>query len=173
MGQPYIGEIRLAGFNFAPQGWAFCNGQLLPISEFDALFALLGTIYGGDGVNTFALPDLQGRVPIHQGTNQGFTVVPGQKTGTETVTLISQQIPNHVHSSTQCSSKGGGSGTPTANSIWAVSAKGGLYGNNAPSVNMAANALTNTGGNQPHENRQPSLAINYIISLFGIFPTQT
>jgi microcystin-dependent protein len=168
MGSPFIGEIRLAAFNFAPQGWALCAGQLMSIADNPALFQLLGTTYGGDGQNTFGLPDLQGRVPIHLGN--GF--VQGQRAGTESVTLQSGQIPIHNHSSTQCSSKGGNSGIPTANSIWAVSSKGQLYNNVAPSVNMAANALGNTGGNQPHENRQPSLAINYIISLFGIFPSQ-
>lgn len=168
MGSPFIGEIRLAGFNFAPQGWAFCAGQLMSIAENPALFQLLGTTYGGDGQNTFGLPDLRGRVPIHQGN--GF--VQGQLAGSENVTLNSNQIPNHAHSSTQCSSKPGTTGTPTANSTWAVSAKGSLYGNNAPSVNMASGALGNTGGGQPHENRQPSVAINYIISLFGIFPSQ-
>jgi microcystin-dependent protein len=168
MGSPFVGEIRLAGFNFAPEGWAFCAGQLMSIAENPALFQLLGTTYGGDGQTTFGLPDLRGRVPIHLGS--GF--VQGQLAGTESVTLTSQQIPVHVHSSTACSSKAGTSGTPTANSIWAVSAKGQLYNNLAPSVNMAANALGPTGSNQPHENRQPSLAINYIISLFGIFPSQ-
>lgn len=169
MGSPFIGEIRLVGFSFAPVNWAFCNGQTLPISQNEALFQLLGTTYGGDGVQTFNLPNLQGRVPVHQGT--GFAL--GQVAGTESVSLTSQQIPAHAHSSTQCSSKAATTGTPAAGSIWALSAKGQLYNNNAPSVNMAAGALTNTGSGLPHENRQPSLAINYIISLFGIFPSQS
>jgi len=168
MADPFYGEVKLVGFNFAPIGWAFCNGQLIPISQNTVLFQLLGTTYGGDGQNTFALPNLQSRVPIHQGP--GFVL--GQVAGSESVSLTSQQIPNHVHSATQCSSKPGASGTPTAGSTWAVSAKGSLYANNPPSVNMAANALGVAGGGQPHENRQPSLAINYIIALEGIFPQQ-
>jgi microcystin-dependent protein len=168
MGEPYVGEIRLVGFNFPPVNWALCNGSLISIAENPALFQLLGTTYGGDGQTTFALPDLRGRVPIHVGN--GF--VQGQLAGTESVTLNSQQIPTHTHSSTQCSSKAGTTGTPAAGTTWAVSSVGQLYSGNPPSVNMAAGALANAGGGQPHENRQPSLAINYIISLFGIFPSQ-
>jgi microcystin-dependent protein len=168
MSTPYIGEIRLVGFNFAPIGWAFCNGQILAISDNAALYQLIGTTYGGDGVQTFALPNLQGRVPIHQGS--GFVL--GQIAGSETVSLTSQQIPAHNHGTTQCSSKAGTTGTPAAGAIWAVSAKGQLYNNNAPSVNMASGAFASAGSGQPHENRQPSLAINYIIALQGIFPTQ-
>jgi microcystin-dependent protein len=168
MATPFVGEIRLVGFNFAPEGWMFCAGQLLPISEFETLFNLIGTTYGGDGVSTFALPDLRGRVPVHQGSS----FVMGQRAGTETVSLIGQQVPSHNHSSTLCSSGAGTSGTPSAGAIWSVSKLGSLYNNLAPSVVMGGNALATAGGGQPHENRQPSLAINYIISLFGIFPSQ-
>jgi microcystin-dependent protein len=168
MANPFIGEIKLVGFSFAPVGWAFCNGALVAIAQNPALFQLIGTTYGGDGQNTFGLPNLQGRVPIHFGN----AFVQGQLGGSEGVSLTSQQVPNHAHTATQCSSKPGTSGTPTAGSIWAGSAKGSLYNNNAPSVNMAANTLGPAGNGQPHNNLQPSLAINYIIALEGIYPTQ-
>jgi microcystin-dependent protein len=168
MSNPYLGEIRLAGFNFAPQGWSFCNGSVLQIAEFDALFALLGTTYGGDGQTTFALPDLRGRVPIHMSGN--FPI--GARSGQESVQLTGQQVPSHNHSSTLCSSGAGTSGAPSNGATWAVSQKGSLYAGAAPSVTMGPQAIANAGGGQPHENRQPSLAINYIISLFGIFPSQ-
>jgi microcystin-dependent protein len=172
MSDPFIGEIRLAGFNFAPQGWAFCDGTIVAIDQNPALFQLIGTTYGGDGQQTFALPDLRSRVPIHVGTGPGGTFVIGQRAGTEQVTLTSQQIPNHNHSSTQCSNGAGSTGTPANGVTWSMSKLGNLYLNNAPAVTMGAQAIGNAGGNQPHENRQPSLAINYIFSLFGIFPSQ-
>ena len=168
MSNPYIGEIRLTGFSFAPQGWAFCDGSLLAIADYDALFSLLGTTYGGDGQSTFALPDLRSRVPIHVGS--GFVI--GQAGGQESVSLNVQQLPIHSHSSTLCTSTQGTSGTPTSGSIWAVSQKGSLYNGAAPTVTMAPQAIGNAGGGQGHENRQPSLALNYIISLIGIFPSQ-
>lgn len=169
MAQPYVGEIRLVGFNFAPVGWAFCNGAVQAIDQNFTLFNLIGTTYGGDGQSTFSLPDLRGRVPVHQGSG----MVMGQRAGTESVSLNSQQIPTHNHSATLCSSGAGTSGTPSTNAIWSVSTLGSLYNNVAPSVAMGGNAIAQIGGNQPHENRQPSLAINYIISLFGIFPSQS
>lgn len=171
MATPFIGEIRLAGFNFAPVGWAFCDGSLLSIAENSALFTLIGTTYGGDGRSTFGLPDLRSRVPIHAGN--GF--VQGQNGGSESVSLNGQQVPSHVHSSAQCLSSNGSSSTPPANGIWAVSSRGSLYATNPPSVTMggaAGSAFARTGGGQSHENRQPSLAINYIIALEGIFPSQ-
>jgi microcystin-dependent protein len=171
MATPFIGEIRLAGFNFAPQGWAFCDGTLLQIANFDTLFALIGTTSGGDGQSTFALPDLRSRVPIHMGN--GF--IQGQAGGSEGVSLNAQQVPSHAHASAQSSNGGGSSATPPANGSWAISSKGSIYAANAPAVNMGAAAgpaFAPSGGGQPHENRQPSLAINYIIALVGVFPSR-
>jgi microcystin-dependent protein len=169
MGSPYIGEIRMFAGNFAPAGWAFCNGQLIPISENDALFNLIGTTYGGDGQNTFALPDLQSRVPVHQGN--GFTL--GQTGGAEEVTLTTQQIPAHNHFA-RCSSGGQNTSTNPANASWNISDVQ-QYASNAlpPNTTMSAQAFPSTGGSQPHDNMLPFLCINFIISLFGVFPSQT
>lgn len=166
MGTPYIGEIRMFAGNFAPVGWAFCQGQLIPISENDALFQLIGTTYGGDGQTTFALPNLASRIPIHVGS--GFVL--GQAGGSETVTLTTPQIPAHNHAPAAFSAVGG-QNSP-ANGVWASSSPSTQYSSTAPSLAMAANALGNSGGSQPHDNMVPFLAINFIISLFGIFPTQ-
>jgi microcystin-dependent protein len=166
MANPYLGEIRLVGFNFAPQGWAFCNGALLSIGQNDALFALVGTTYGGDGQNTFALPDLQGRVPVHM--SGPFPL--GVKGGSESVMLNLQQIPSHNHESTMCSDGPGTSTTPVASGTWSMTTTA-LYLGNPPSVVMANQAIATVGANQAHENRQPSLAMNYIIALEGIFPS--
>jgi microcystin-dependent protein len=165
MSQPFIGEIRMFGGNFAPVGWAFCQGQLLPIAQNQALFQLIGTTYGGDGINTFALPDLQGRVPVHQG--QGLVI--GGNGGTETVTLTTSQIPAHSHVP-QCSSNAGNQASP-AGGVWAVS-QSNIYSNVAPGTAMAAAAAASTGGSQPHDNMIPFLVVNFILSLFGVFPSQ-
>lgn len=171
MSSPYIGEIRMFAGNFAPVGWAFCNGALIPISENDALFNLIGTTYGGDGQNTFALPDLQSRVPIHVGS--GFAL--GQMGGAESVTLTTNQIPSHNHVAA-CLSTAGNSGSP-ANALWAQTSQNAqIYNVPAGSVSptpMNPNTITPTGGNQPHDNMSPFLVINFIISLFGIYPSQT
>jgi microcystin-dependent protein len=172
MGCPYSGEIRMFGGNFPPNGWAFCNGQLMPISENDALFALIGTTYGGDGESTFALPDLQGRAPIHQGTGPGlgaYTI--GEKAGVESVTLTTQQIPTHNHA--WLASTGGGTSNTPANNISASPPTVKLYRTGTPSDPMSATIIQPAGGSQPHENLQPYLTISFIISLFGIFPQQT
>ncbi|WP_309667142.1 tail fiber protein [Tabrizicola sp.] len=154
------------GGNFAPAGWAFCQGQLLPISENDTLFTLIGTTYGGDGQQTFALPDLRGRVPVHQGS--GFII--GQSAGTESVTLTTQQIPIHNHTA-QCRAADSNSGTPQ-NSVWAKNQTNQtIYSTVAPATNMNAAALGQSGGNQPHDNMMPFLVINFIISLYGVFPS--
>jgi microcystin-dependent protein len=163
------------GGSFNPMGWMFCSGQLLPIAEYQTLFQLIGTTYGGDGTSTFALPNLQSRVPIHVGTSpqSGTTYAIGQLGGVERVTLTVNQIPIHNH----------GAGTSTtgqvsaaANAILAdaqtTQAGTRVYSTQAPTVAMNAQTILGTGGSQPHDNIQPSLAINYIISLFGIFPTQ-
>jgi microcystin-dependent protein len=174
MGQPYVGEIRMFGGNFAPAGWMFCDGQLLPISENDTLFVLIGTTYGGDGQATFALPDLRGRLPVHMGQGSGLSsYVIGQSFGVEAVTLTTAQMGLHSHPAL-CSGGGGTPGSDPANSIWGPSDST-VYSNAAPTGFMATPAINTSvlGGSQPHENMIPFLCVNYIISLFGIFPTQT
>jgi microcystin-dependent protein len=167
---PFIGEIRMFGSNFPPNGWAFCNGALMAIAENDALFTLIGTTYGGDGQATFGLPDLQGRAPIHQGTLNGVTFTMGEKAGVESVTLSLQQTPTHSHAFL-ASTGPGNNNSPTGN-VTGESAAVKIYFADAPVVPMNAQAVTPVGGSQPHENMQPYLAISYIIALFGIFPTQ-
>ncbi len=171
--QPYIGQIALVAFNFAPVDWAFCNGQLMPISQNPALFALLGTTYGGDGVSTFALPNLQSRIPLHQGQGPGTSNYQiGQSGGSETVGLTSGQIPIHSHQA-QCFTRGSNSKSPV-NGIWAQASLDQPYkGNETGAVNMAADAIGEAGGNQPHLNLMAYQALNYIIALEGIFPTQS
>lgn len=166
MGEPYIGEIRMFAGNFNPAGWAFCDGALMPISENDALFTLIGTTYGGDGQETFALPDLRGRLPIHQGG--GFTL--GQNGGVEEVTLTTNQIPAHTHP-LLCAASGG---TPNSNpqgGYWGPSDQT-QYSTAAGTVQMGNPNITAApaGGSQPHSNFMPYLCIQYIISLFGVFP---
>ena len=172
MGQPYIGEIRMFAGNFAPAGWAFCDGQLMPISENDALFNLIGTTYGGDGQETFALPNLQSRVPIHQGSNGTSNYVLAETGGVEQVTLTSNQIPIHNHPFLATST---GQLASPANAFPAVASGPGLdlagvYALPDTAVSMSV-SVTPMGGSQPHDNMIPFLVINFIISLFGIFPT--
>jgi len=167
MSNPYVGEIRIFAGNFAPVGWMLCQGQLLPISEYETLFNLIGTTYGGDGQSTFALPNLSSRVPIHQGP--GFVI--GQLAGEETVTLTTQQIPQHSHAM-PCNSAS--SSSPTPGGFFFGAAGSTAYApNTSANASMAPAMIGNTGGNQPHDNRMPYLALNFIISLFGIFPSQT
>jgi microcystin-dependent protein len=170
---PYVGEIRMFAGNFPPVGWEFCWGQTLPISENDVLFQLIGTTYGGDGQETFALPDLRGRVPVHmgQGPGAGAYRQVGEMAGVEQVTLTPQQIPGHSHVPVA----GGSSGvraTP-AGGVWAASPTARPYTDAAPDVALHPAALAPTGGSQPHDNMQPYLALDFIISLFGVFPSQT
>lgn len=167
MSSPFIGEIRMFAGNFAPVGWAFCNGALIPISENDALFNLIGTTYGGDGQTTFALPNLQSRVPVHVGP--GFAQ--GQSGGAEAVTLTTSQIPAHSHVP-QCFSNPGNLSSP-AGGVWASTAPATIYDNTPPSLAMSPAALGSAGGSQPHDNMVPFLVINLILSLFGVFPSQT
>lgn len=170
MSDPYIGEIRMFAGNFAPQGWRFCQGQLLPISEYDALFNLIGTTYGGDGQQTFALPNLQSRAPIHMGQGSGTSnYIIGQNGGVENVTLSVQQIPNHNHLVTVANVPAN-SGRAGGN-LLAASSGPTAYINAAPAAAMNAKSLDLAGGTQPHTNLQPLLAINFIISLNGIYPT--
>lgn len=173
MAQPYVGEIRMFAGNFAPNGWMFCEGQTLPISENDVLFQLIGTTYGGDGEETFNLPNLASRVPMHMGTGpDGTTYQIGEMAGTEQETLSTQQIPNHTHPLT--ASTGSGSDPNPADKVLATTGGGiFLYYNGGVDTNMNAQAITPVGGSQPHENTQPFLCINFIISLFGVFPSQT
>lgn len=166
MAQPYVGEIRMFAGNFAPAGWMFCEGQLLPISENETLFQLIGTTYGGDGESTFALPDLRGRIPIHQGN--GFIIA--ETGGAEEITLTTSQIPVHSHPALATNDIPTVS-TPLANLVGQAAAK--LFRAGNPSVTLAPQAVSPVGGSQPHTNFQPYLCINYIISLFGIFPSPT
>ena len=172
MGQPYIGEIRMFAGNFAPSGWAFCDGQQLAISENDALFTLIGTTYGGDGQETFNLPNLQSRVPIHSGTGPGLTnKVLAEMAGVESVTLTTQQIPVHTHPFLATTNPGTTT-NPNPNLV-SNSPNVGLYIEDVTGVAMNAQAITPVGGSQPHDNLQPYLTISFIISLFGVFPQQT
>ncbi len=173
MSNPYVGEIRIFAGNFAPLDWALCDGRLMAISENTALFQLIGTTYGGDGETTFALPDLRGRLPVHQGNNQGNSYVIGQIAGVETVTLTVAQIPAHTHQ-IQCSNKGGDQRSPVG-AIPAGDAAGvtKLYSDQPPNAAMQWPQTTPTGGSQPHDNTQPFLCVDFIISLFGVFPTQS
>jgi len=166
MAQPFIGEIRMFAGNFAPAGWMFCEGQLLPISENDALFILLGTMYGGDGQNTFALPDLRGRVPMHAGSG----VIQAETGGVEQVTLTTNQIASHAHPFLATTDTPN-TNTP-ANSRFAVPVAS-IYNTGTNPVNMSAQVIGPVGGSQPHTNFQPYLCVNFIISLFGIFPRAT
>ena len=172
MGQPYVGEIRMFAGNFAPNGWMFCEGQTLPIAENEVLFQLIGTTYGGDGEETFNLPNLASRVPIHMGTGpDGTTYQIGEMAGTEQETLTVQQIPNHSHPFTG-STAAGSQPSPVGNVV-AGSNTVSLYKAAPPTAALNAQAVQPAGGSQPHENTQPFLCINFIISLFGVFPSQT
>jgi len=170
MADPFIGEIRMFGGTFAPANWAFCNGQLMPIAENEALFQLLGTTYGGDGQETFGLPNLQGRVPVHQGRNPftGTDYQLGEMGGSESVTLSLNQIPNHSH---QPLAAAAATQPAAAAGVWGGGGATGFV-TTGPTAAMAANSVGVTGGSQPHDNMVPFLAINFIIALFGIFPTQ-
>jgi microcystin-dependent protein len=165
MAQPYVGEIRIFAGNFAPAGWMFCEGQLLPISENETLFQLIGTTYGGDGQETFALPDMRGRLPIHQGG--GFTLA--ETGGVEQVTLTVQQTPAHSHSFL-ASNNPADSPSPQGNML-GVSSNTNVFINDTPNVLMNPSVLSTVGGNQPHNNLQPYLCLDFIISLYGIFPS--
>src|SRR5215207_11359199 len=163
MAQPYVGEIRMFGGNFAPAGWMFCDGQQLPISENEVLFQLIGTTYGGDGQETFNLPDLRGRIPIHQGNGP----ILAESGGVEEVTLTVQQIPSHTHP--LLATNDIGNSAPPGNNVLAQSNTGDPYQSTPGGQPMAAASISPVGGSQPHTNLQPYLCINYIISLFGLF----
>ena len=167
MAQPYVGEIRMFAGNFAPAGWMFCEGQLLPISENETLFQLLGTTYGGDGQSTFALPDLRGRIPLHQGN--GFILA--ETGGAESITLTVSQIPAHSHPLLAANAVANDPNPGTH--VCGESSASSLYQSGAPLAAMAATSVSAVGGSQPHTNFQPYLCVDYIISLFGLFPSQT
>jgi len=170
MAEAYVGEVRLVGFNFAPYGWALCQGQLMPISQYETLFNLIGTTYGGDGQQTFALPNLQGRIPLHQGTgSSGTPYVIGQISGTETVTLNINQYPSHNHQAVVNSATSGGSTAPNNRTLCGGQT---VYRNQAPDVAMNSAMLSSVGGSLPHENVQPFVALNWVISLYGVYPSQ-
>jgi microcystin-dependent protein len=172
MSEPFVGEIRMFAGNFAPRGWAFCEGQLLAVSQNDTLFSLLGTIYGGDGRTTFGLPDLRGRIPIHAGTGPGLSPRRlGAKAGVENVTVAVNQLPSHRHG-VFASPAAASTGTPTGN----VSANTGTTNTYATSNplpgNMNAATVPNTGGSRNHTNLMPALCVHFIVALFGIYPSR-
>jgi microcystin-dependent protein len=172
MAVPFIGEIRMFGGNFAPQDWAFCDGSLLSIAEYDTLFSLIGTTYGGDGQTTFALPDLRGRIPIHAGQGPGLSPhTLGEAGGTEAVALTTAQLLAHTHP--LAAVNGVGTTPSPGGAVWAGVANGALYASGAPSgATMNANSIGAAGGGQPHDNLMPYQCISFIIALSGIFPSQ-
>jgi microcystin-dependent protein len=170
---PFVAEIRIFPFNFAPKGWAFCNGQLMPISQNTALFSLLGTTYGGDGKATFALPNLQGSVPLNHGQGPGLSLYDlGQTSGSDAVTLGLAEIPAHTHSVRAETIDPGDVSIPSGSSALAPSDGGTLYQNTA-NTQLAPQAIALTGGDQPHNNLMPYLVLNYCIALQGIFPPRS
>jgi microcystin-dependent protein len=176
--QPFIGEIRMFAGNFAPQGWALCSGQLMSIAQNDVLFSLLGTIYGGDGQSTFALPDFRGRVPLHQGQGQTQNFTLGEFGGTETETLTASQLPAHTHvlsASAEVPQAVPAGGINLSDSAYVPASpvpKPKMYANPDTLVAMSASAIATAGGSQPHDNMAPSLALNFIIALEGIYPSR-
>ncbi|MFN2588459.1 MAG: phage tail protein [Actinomycetota bacterium] len=169
MAQPFVGEIRIFAGNFAPVGWELCNGQLVPISENEALFQLIGTTYGGDGEETFGLPNLQSRLPIHQGQGSGLSSrTLGEMAGVESVTLTTQQMPAHTHP--MIASLNAGASSNPGGQVLAAGTNVQFFRAIAPNTPMASNVIAPVGGSQPHENLMPYLCVNFIISMFGIFP---
>jgi microcystin-dependent protein len=173
MAQPYVGEIRMFAGNFAPAGWMFCEGQLLPISENETLFQLIGTTYGGDGESTFALPDLRGRIPIHQGSGAGSNFILAETGGAEEITLTVQQIPAHSHPLLATNNNATVTSPNAAVACQQPVVGVRPYGTDAPKTNLIASSISPVGGSQPHTNFQPYLCVDFIISLFGIFPSPT
>lgn len=172
MSEPFVGEIRMFAGNFAPRGWAFCDGQLLAVSQNDALFSLFGTIYGGDGRTTFGLPDMRGRIPIHAGQGPGLSPRRlGSKAGAEKVTLTVNQLPSHSHTVNAVSTSATETG-PGANETLAQSVGYDAYVPNQNPTSMNAGNVSNIGGSQSHENEMPYLCVNFIVALFGIYPSR-
>jgi len=173
MGEPFVGEIRMFGGSFAPAGWAMCQGQLMPISENDTLFNLIGTTYGGDGQETFGIPDLQGRVPMHAGQGPGISqnYQIGEQAGVESVTLTSQTTPTHTHAFVATSNTA--LSTSPSDNVMAAGITTKMYTEDVANQPLNGTVITPQGGSQPHENLQPYLCLTFIISLFGVFPSQT
>ena len=170
MGTPFLAEIKIVSFNFAPKGWALCNGQLLPINQNQALFALLGTTYGGNGQTTFALPDMRGRMPMHEG--QGHVL--GERAGEEAHTITASELPQHVHvlqGSLASANPGGTVSNQPGNNLLSQATTD-VYTTGAADTTLLPGSVTNVGGSQAHENRQPFLTLNFIIALQGIFPSR-
>jgi len=173
MADPFVAEIRIFPFNFAPRGWAWCDGQLLPLSQNTALFSLLGTTYGGNGMSNFALPDLQGRAAMHPGQGPGLSLHDlGETSGSETVTLLESEIPAHSHSLRADVLDQADTNVPSPSASFAQSASGTLY-QSATNTQLAPDALTPAGGDQPHNNMQPYLTFYFCIALQGVFPPRT
>lgn len=173
MSEPFLGQVMLVGFNFAPRGWAFCDGQILSIAQNTALFSLLGTTYGGDGRTTFALPDLRGRVPVHAGTGPGLpTIRLGQRGGTADVALSTAQMPPHNHAGRAVNSEADAA-TPEGNVLALATEDVLAYSTATPDKSMDANSIANTGGGQSHNNMQPYLGMNYVIALVGLYPSRS
>lgn len=166
MSEPFLAEIRIVGFNFAPRGWALCDGQLLPINQNQALYSLLGTTFGGDGRTNFALPDFRGRTPIHTGDGNQ----PGGSGGAENHALTVNEIPSHKHQ-LRATNAAADRKNP-ADNVWAAGAGGTRYGSAPPDVSMATGSLAPAGGGQPHANMQPFLTLNFVIALQGLYPSR-
>lgn len=171
MSEPYVGEIRMFSGNFAPRGWAFCDGQLLAVSQNDALFSLLGTIYGGDGRTTFGLPDMRGRIPLHQGSGPGLSNRRlGGKGGAENETITTNQMPSHSHNLNANTAEF--TGSAPSGKVLANPLPGTLFDPENQAASAASTSITNTGGSRSHTNLMPTLCINFIIALFGIYPSR-
>ncbi|HEY4145792.1 phage tail protein [Pinirhizobacter sp.] len=176
MTTPYLGEIRLMPYTYAPNGWNDCDGSLLSIAEYDSLYSLIGTAFGGDGVQTFALPDMRGRLPIHNGTGNGLsTYVLGQRAGNESVTLTPQQLAGHTHAMS-ATTAGASTGVPSGSVELGSISGDALYTNSITgltAINIANTMVSFAGGNQPHENRMPTLTMRFCIALYGVYPSQS
>lgn len=171
MSEPFVGEIRMFGGNFAPRGWAFCAGQLLAVSQNDALFSLLGTIYGGDGRTTFGLPDMRGRIPLHAGSGPGLSPRRlGAKSGNENVTLTTNQLASHSHDLN--ANTAAATGSAPQGKVTAESSAPRIYAGQSQTQSLASGAIGHSGGSQPHANLMPTLCVNFIIALFGIYPSR-
>lgn len=173
MSEPFVGEIRMFAGNFAPRGWAFCNGAMLAVSQYDALFSLLGTTYGGDGRTTFGLPDMRGRLPLHAGTGPGLSPrTLGAHGGSEAVTLQTSELPVHSHLP-KATAAAADQNAPGPTLVLATGSAGDAYSNASPDTPLADASIANVGGSQAHDNLMPSLCVNFIIALFGIYPSRT
>jgi microcystin-dependent protein len=172
MSEPFLAEVRMVGFNFAPRGWAFCDGQILPINQNQSLYSLLGTTYGGDGRTSFALPDLRGRTPIHVGASNGTHHELGQKSGEETHTLSANEMPQHTHPFHGINEPASGRTDQPAGTFLSKAASD-LYSTSITNfVNLGTGTILNAGGGQAHDNMQPYLAVNFCIALQGLFPSR-